>query len=183
MKTVNYSFNQPYVTCHIKVMVCHDIDTLKLYYILSNLDYNSSNNKYHPEYGPFDDNKEYKINDLSNYQRVYRCQMLAFKYNEYNVIVNAEYLVIENRQEMNIKKKENVLELINAIWRLLKCPGFITKYEYITKVEVRSGLYDKIYKNSFIDVTIFEILKILSNHPNSIFHYIPMDIINVISYK
>lgn len=176
---VNYNFNQPYVTCHIKVPITlklsKDFNVMDGWITLSNLDYDTQT-KYKPSYGPVYD-REYTIDNGPH------TVILSFKYNEYKVIVTYDYLVIENTQEMTITKKENVLELINCIWRLLQIPGFTTQYEIITKVEVieYGPFIKRIYKKSYTNITKLDVLTILSKNHNSLFHYVPFDIINIIS--
>ena len=152
--------NQAYLTCHIKVNISHIINLTDLYNRLS-------------------------LSTIKTVRYVgtkKTITKLRFVYNEYLVMIENSYVLLKNRFISIILKVDNILLLINNVMRLIKYPGFITQYEYLTKLEIRgyNSYFNRIVDKS-IDVTMLTILTILSHQSNSIFHYMPFDIIHVIS--
>lgn len=151
---ISYEYDKDYVTCDIKIP--HNKlslgEYMNLYSILHKLKYEPSS--------------------------IIRGIILKFK--EYNVMIEQDYILMEKLYIMSINNIDNILVVINDLWRILKFPGFVTKYEIITKVCSRNINGKTIYNKHNITVPLYDILKILYNNNNSIFHYIPMDVINVI---
>lgn len=151
---INYEFDQDYVTCVINIPIKHKFKINDVYSMLNYLKY----------YNPY-------IHDY----------IQLFNYNKYNVIIKPNHILMENIDIMSINTIDNILVVINDLWRVLKFPGFITKYEIITKICSRKcNSNNTIYNENDIIVPIYDIIKILYSNNNSLFHYIPMDVINVI---
>lgn len=152
---INYDFDKNYVTCVIKIPINHTFNMGDLYT---------------------------RLNYLKYYEFPIRPYVQLFNYNEYNVIINHDVILMENVYKMSIDTIDNILIIINDLWRVLQFSGFITKYEIITKSCSRKcNICNKtIYNENETIVPLYDILKILYNNNNSLFHYIPMDVINVI---
>jgi hypothetical protein len=150
---INYQSDKDYVTCDILIPIKHKFVSYSVYKIMYDL-------KCRPSYPT--------------------AAGIIFKFNDFRVIVKNEYILMENLYKMSISKIDNILKIINELWRVIKFPGFVTKYEIITKIRSINNDLNKIMYNKNDIVPFVDILKILYNNTNSLFHYIPMDVIHVI---
>lgn len=146
-------YDKDYVTCDIKIPIKHKFVSYTVYETVYNL-------KCRPSYPS--------------------SAGVIFKFNDFRVIVKNEYILMENLYKLSISKIDNILMIINELWRVIKFPGFVTKYEIITKIRsLNQDNYRILYNKNDI-VPLVDIIKILYHDNNSFFYYIPMDVINLI---